>query len=128
MDEGTGNSIVSQYGFLEMPSVVEGQRTFIVRDLAERYANREKGKYVLLLHRVKKEHFILGMYDDLKEVLQARHITNLVLNGGHKFNENMFIMAHYADSGLPIEDKFYDVKTGQVKQFEEEKNDDTNEN
>jgi hypothetical protein len=110
--------LVAQYGFLELPNTDPENRLFVSSGLAERYSER-KHNYVLILHRLRKEHFIIGLYTDLKEALQTRYVINLVLNGGGKFSEAFVAMVHET-KGAPVDDKFYDPKTDAVKDFEEE--------
>ena len=124
MDDGTGDlnqfaPLVKEFGFLELPVTDPDNRLFIASGLAERYSER-KHKYVLIMHRLRKEHFIIGVYgeDDLKAALQTRYVTNLVLNGGAKFSEAFVAMVH-DDRGNPIGDQYYDPKTDTIKQFEE---------
>lgn len=118
MDKGTEDSepLVAQYGFVELPTIVEGHRTFILQDLAERYINRE-GQYVLILHRIKTEHFIMGVYDDLREALQTRYVANLILYGGHKFDGMHFVQVHDIN-GPVVDDMVYDAKNNVVKRLE----------
>lgn len=114
-------SLAQEYGFLELPTADPENRLFIASGLAERYSKREHD-YVLILHRVRKEHFILGLYDDLKEALQTRYVVNMVLNGGGKFSEAFVAMVHHT-KGDPVADKFYDPVTDTAKIYEEPQED-----
>lgn len=123
MGEGTADfnplkSLVGEYGFLELPTTDTTNRLFIASGLAERYSKREHD-YLLILHRVRKEHFILGLYNDLKAALQTRYVVNMVLNGGGKFSEAYIAMVHHT-KGDPVDNKFYDAKTDTVKEYEDE--------
>ena len=122
-DENLFTPLVKEYGFLELPTTDPDNRLFIASGLAERYSER-KHKYVLILHRLRKEHFIIGVYgeDDLKSALQTRYVTNIVLNGGNKFSEAFVAMVH-DDKGNPIGDQYYDPKTDTVEEFVEEQSD-----
>jgi len=108
-------SLVSEYGFTELPTVVEGHRTFVLTDLIKRYAERD-GNYVIILHRINTEHFIMGVYEELREALQTRYVANLILHGGHKFDDMHFVQVHNI-SGSVIEDKIYNAKTNEVADF-----------
>jgi len=117
-ESGDIGSVVEDYGFVELPSVVKGHRNFILKDLVKRYAD-ENGKYVIILHQARVEHFILGIHHDLREALQARYISNFILRGGNKFTDNYFVQVHDID-GPVIDDKVYDAENDTVKDFEVE--------
>ena len=113
--EDLENVDAGQYGFVRLPSVVDGHQTFILEALVHRYVER-MGKYVLIFHRMQNEHYILGVYDDLREALQTRYVTNFVLFGGHKFDNNHFMEVHDIE-GPVVYDKAYDPAANEVKDF-----------
>ena len=126
MEQGTEDSQpvdVGQYGFVHLPSVVDGHQTFILEALVHRYVER-MGKYVVILHRMQNEHYILGVYNDLREALQTRYVTNLILFGGHKFDDNHFMQVHDIE-GPVIDNKVYDPAADAVKDFEPPEEDET---
>lgn len=101
------------YGFVEMPSV-EGHRRFILGSLIDRYsASRDSDAYVAILHRNDSEHYIMGIYDDLREALQTRYIANSILIGAQQLQGNHMSVHHI--SGPSIEDKIFDPKTNSIK-------------
>lgn len=118
MDEGREDTHIAQdYGFVEMPGV-EGHRRFILTSLLDRYsASRDQDAYVIILHRNDCEHYIMGVYDDIREALQTRFITNSILIGANQFAQGNHMGVHHI-SGPCIEDKVYDPKTNTVKQLE----------
>lgn len=115
MDPGKADN-VAEYGFQELPTVVDGHRTFVLVDLLKRYADRE-GKYVIILHRNQTEHYIMGVYDELREALQTRYVANLILHGGHKFDGMHFVQVHEI-SGPVVSEQIYDAVTDTIKKFE----------
>lgn len=123
MDEGREDTeniqpIAAEYGFIELPAV-EGHRTFILEQLQERYIEgRDKDDvYILILHRNDIEHYIMGVYDDLREALQTRFVSNSILSGGGQFKQGNFMMVHKI-AGPTIEDMIFDAKTDSVKPFD----------
>ncbi len=109
--------VVGQYGFIELPAVDE-HRNFILELLRDRYVeNRDKDMYITIVHRHGNEHYIMGIYDSLREALQTRFVANSLLHGGSSFSPDNFMMVHHI-SGPTIEDKVFDPKTNTVKDFE----------
>lgn len=104
------------YGFVEMPGV-EGHRRFILGSLVERYqASRDGDAYVIILHRNDAEHYIMGVYDELREALQTRYVANSILIGSNQFAQGNHMGVHHI-SGPPIQDKMFDPKTNTVIPF-----------
>ncbi len=120
MDEGKEPAHQAlNYGFVEMPGV-EGHHRFILITLLDRYIeSRDKEAYVAILHRNDCEHYIMGIYDDLREALQTRFITNSILIGANQFAQGNHMGIHHI-SGPCIEDKVFDPKTNTIKQLESE--------
>jgi len=131
MGEGTKDSelesqqytaFLNELGFVELPCVVEGHRNFIVNDLMDRYLagrDSEEDVYVAILHKKNNEHYILGIYTSMREALQTRYVTNIILNGGGKFSEAHFVQAHYI-AGPVVDNMVFDAKQDDVKPFNPE--------
>jgi hypothetical protein len=117
MDQGTENSHEAlDYGFVEMPGV-EGHRRFILGSLMDRYgASRDNDAYVLILHRNDCEHYIMGIYDDLREALQTRFVSNSILIGAQQFKQGNHMGVHHI-SGPSIENRVFDPKTNSITEI-----------
>ena len=108
--------LAANYGFIELPAV-DGHRNFILEQLKDRYLeSRDKEAFIIILHRNDTEHFIMGVYDDLREALQTRFVSNSILGGGEQFSQGNFMMTHHI-SGPPIEDKIFDAVNNSIKDF-----------
>lgn len=118
MDEGREDTHEAlDYGFVEMPSV-EGHRRFILGSLIDRYsANRDSDAYVLILHHNDCEHYMMGVYDDLREALQTRYVANSILIGANQFAQGNHMGVHHISGDL-VQNKIFDPKTNTVKQLE----------
>jgi hypothetical protein len=124
MDEGTEPTHAAvDYGFTEMPGV-KGHRRFILTTLLDRYGeSRDKEVWVAIVHRNDVEHYIMGIYDDLREALQTRFVANSILVGSNQFAQANFMMVHHI-SGPAIEDKMFDPKTNTVLDVKKKEEDD----
>ncbi len=114
MDEGSENThLANDYGFAEIPGV-EGHRSFILGALQDRYAQqRDKDAYVIIMHRHDTEHYIMGVYDNLREACQTRFVCNSILLGANQFQQKNHMAVHHI-SGPCIEDQVFDPKTNTV--------------
>lgn len=115
-------AVAAEYGFTELPTVAD-HRNFILDVLRDRYieARDKKDAYVAIVHRNSTEHYIVGVYDDLREALQTRFVANSILSGGNKFGPT-FMMIHHV-KGDVIGDKIYDAKTNTVMDFDPDTDD-----
>ena len=114
--------VVSQYGFIELPAVDE-HRNFILELLQDRYVeNRDKDAYIAIIHRHGNEHYIMGVYETLREALQTRFVANSILHGATQFSPDNFMMVHHI-SGPTVQDKAFDPITNTVKDVEVPEND-----
>ncbi len=113
MDQGTENThLASKYGFAEMPGT-SGHRNFILTALQDRYIEyRDKDAYVIIMHR-DIEHYIMGVYDTLREACQTRFVCNSILFGANQFQQKNHMGVHHI-SGPCVEDKVFDPKTDTV--------------
>lgn len=115
MGAGTENTHPSvDYGFIELPSVGDGHRTFILSALRDRYIEqRDKEAYVIIMHRHDTEHYVMGVYDDLREACQTRFVCNSILMGARQLEQKNHMGVHHI-AGPAIEDKIFDPKTNSV--------------
>ena len=128
MDEGREDTHEAlDYGFVEMPGV-EGHRRFILGSLVDRYqASRDGDAYIIILHRNDAEHYIMGVYDELREALQTRYVANSILIGANQFAQGNHMGVHHI-SGHPIEDKMFDPKTNTVIPFKDKTKEEVSDN
>jgi len=118
MDETREDNVASEYGFFELPGADTTHRNFILESLVGRYhASRDKDAYIAIVHRNDVQHYIMGVYDDLREALQTRFVANSILCGSKQFGQANFMMVHHI-SGPAIEDKVFDPKTNSIKDFD----------
>ncbi len=123
MGEGTENTHLSlKYGFAEMPGT-EGHRNFILTALRDRWVEyRDKDAYVIIMHRHDTEHYIMGVYDTLREACQTRFVCNSILIGANQLQQKNHMGVHHI-SGPCIEDKIFDPATNTVVPAEQKSED-----
>lgn len=101
------------YGFTELPGTT-GHRNFILTALLDRYTEqRDKEAYVIIMHRLDVEHYIMGVYDDLREACQTRFVCNSILLGANQLQQKNHMGVHHI-SGPSIEDQVFDPKTNTI--------------
>lgn len=101
--------------FYEIPHQDVAHRTFILKDLVQRYESYElkKSGYVLIYHFERELHFVIGLYDNVREVLIARHAANMMLM---PLKDGEFVQAHLHD-GPGVVGLVYDPITDNIKDF-----------
>jgi len=113
MGQGTEHTHQAvSYGFTELPGTTD-HRNFILTALLDRYTEqRDKEAYVIIMHRLGIEHYIMGVYDTLREACQTRFVSNSLLLGANQLQQN-HIRVHPI-SGPSTEDRVFDPKTNTV--------------
>jgi len=102
--------------WVEIPCPMPGHRNFVHKDLAEKHG-KEDGKYVLLMHvEDKNHHFIVGIFNSLKESLMARCYGNLgVTMAQHTLDTSCFYQVHKFD-GTIIDGMIYDAGNNAIRE------------
>tara|TARA_R110002096_G_scaffold390110_1_gene584575 strand:+ start:360 stop:695 length:336 start_codon:yes stop_codon:yes gene_type:complete len=101
----------------ELPCPAPGHRNFIHKDLAKKY-DKQDGKYVLVMHVENKgDHFIVGIFDSLRDSLMARCYGNLGVTMGskQKLDTNCFYQVHEFD-GTIIDDMIYSAESNSIRE------------
>lgn len=101
----------NKYRFLEEP--IKGEYNYILSFLYDRYI-LNKHTYVLVLHLNQHNHYICGLFDDMRECLIARTYANIALKD---INDDQYFQAH-RNNGVVLTDIIYDIKTNLIKEVE----------
>ena len=101
----------------ELPRPAPGHRNFIHKDLAKKY-DKQDGKYVLVMHvESEHHHFIVGIFDSLKDSLMARCYGNLgvTMASKQKLDVDCFYQVHEFN-GTIIDDMIYSAESNSIRE------------
>jgi len=98
-------------GFVLVEHPAPGHTNHVMKQLVDRYKAKEF-KYILILHSSDTEHYVMGLFNDLRSCLIGRFYGNTTL--GRNMKQSQFFQAHYAHG--PVIDLIYDIENDAVRE------------